>query len=287
MISGFINLFKKSDGDEQRAFQRRVLAMLGEVQPECEYSPATDPLAIKLGEQVLGLTNLRASFSLTSQTDDDLRQLVTVHFQQVAAGLLDVDERTQVTWEEASPTLMPQLMPAEFLEKLDLVSVPFTGEIVVGFVLDGQKTYSYVTRSDSKRWDQDASDIYSFAIQNLERRSTGIEMAGFPGENPLMVVNTMDSFDAVRILLEGLRERIAGVVGDEFYFGVPNRDFLICWSSASDSDYQNKVRLQVVQDFEDRPYPLSPLVFQAKNDGEFVVVEPYGIDPRSLNASNN
>ena len=286
MISRFINIFKKTDGDEQRAFQGRVLKILREIQPDKNFSPSEDPLTLNLGDKVLGLTNLRSNFLLSSKTESDLRTFVTEYILNVLPGL-DVTERTELGWVQESLNLMPQLMPVDFLEKLDLVSFPFAGQVVIGFVIDAEKTYSYVSKDDIKRWDVDETKIFDLALENLNERTNGIEASGAPGPNSLLVINSMDSFDAVRIISPDLQNHFGEVIGRPFYFGVPNRDFLICWTKNTDAEFQNRMRAQIAIDFEERPYPLSPSVFEVSENGDITQVEAGTIDPRAAQAESN
>lgn len=286
MISRFVNLFKKSDFDEQRAFQRRVLVIVRELQPTNDYLISEDPLALNLDGQVLGLTNIRANFLLSSQTDADLHEMVKEHFRNILVGL-DIVERTELTWEQAKPNVMPQLMSESFLENLELVSFPFGGGIVIGFVVDSEKTYSYVSRNDIERWTVNELEIYDVALKNLNARSLGLEAVAVPGPNGLFVVNTLDGFDAVRVISADLRNYCAQVIGSKFYIGVPNRDFLICWSKSGDREFQDRIRAQVAHDFDERPYPLSPLVFEVDEIGEFRIIASEQSDPRAAAADNN
>jgi uncharacterized protein YtpQ (UPF0354 family) len=129
-------------------------------------------------------------------------------------------------------------------------------------VVDDEKSYSYATQNDLEKWEIGEEELYQTAINNLTEKSTALEMAIVPGPNGIVVVNTMDGFDAVRILLPHLQEFFAENLGDSFYFGVPNRDFLICWSKQSDEDFQDDIRQQIAADFEERPYPLSRFAFE-------------------------
>lgn len=286
MTSRFTHLFKKTDGDEQRAFQTRVLSLLRELHPDKSFSRSDDPLILMLDKQTLGLTNIRSNFLLSSQTDGDLRDIVAAHFENVLAGL-SLTEREELNWELAKGLLRPQLMPKEFLEKMPLISRPFGDEIVVGFVIDAEKAYSYVSKADIDRWGVDEGDIYEAALANLNEASQGMQLQVFPGTNGFAVVNTMDGFDAVRITLPEFRAIFGETIGNPFYFGVPNRDFLICWAKNGDAEFQHRMRSQISQDFDERPYPLSRSVFETSEDGEFKQVENFAADPRVASAENN
>lgn len=52
-----------------------------------------------------------------------------------------------------------------------------------------------------------------------------------------------DGHDAVRILVPRIRQAAAPFPGDPFIAAVPNRDFLILWSSTNRSAYRRRGRL--------------------------------------------
>ncbi len=286
MTSRFTRLFKKSDGDEQRAFQTKVLTLLGELHPDKSFEGSDDPQTILFDKQTLGLTNIRSNFLLGSQTEGDLRDIVSEHFQNVLAGLI-LTERDELNWERSKGLLKPQMMPKDFLEKIPLISRPFGLEIVIGFVIDSEKAYSYVSRADVDRWGVDEQEIQDAALDNLNAASKGMELQVFPGTNSFAVVNSMDGFDAARITLPEFREVFGENIGSPFYFGVPNRDFLICWSKGGDAAFQRQMQSQISQDFDERPYPLSRSVFEALESGEIRQVEHSTLDPRAGSAENN
>lgn len=286
MTSRFVNLFKKSDLDEQRAFQQKALLMFRERFPGREFTAGEDPLTLLSRESVLGLTNLRANFLLSSQSDSDLGELIDAQFDSIFNEWKNLDPE-ESSWDVAQTQLMPQLMPKDFLDKLPLVHFPFGDNIVIGFVIDGEKAYSYVREDQLEQWNVDGNKVRETALANLNERSQGIEMMAIPGDNGMFIVSTMDGFDAVRILDLGLQQLVAEHIGSPFYAGVPNRDFLICWSKNGDEAFQDQMRTQVAADFEERPYPLSGSLFEVGSDGSIRLTGIESADPRAKSAGNN
>lgn len=286
MISRFVNLFRKNDPDEQRAFQIRVLALLKDRYPTRKFSLTHDPLTLMESDGTIsGLTNIRANFLLSDQTEDVLVEIVAAQFDAIFD---DTEELYQeLSWDTAKSLLMPQLMPVEFLEKMPLVHFPFGDNIAIGFVVDAEKAYSYVRTDQLEEWDLSESELRTTAFANLKEQSQGIEMVAVPGDNGLFVVNTMDGFDAVRILDRALQETIADHIGSPFYAGVPNRDFLICWSQKGDAEFQTQMRSQISNDFDERTYPLSRNVFEVSDDGTVEIAIFGADDPRVLTAELN
>jgi hypothetical protein len=266
MSSRFTRIFNKTDEDQLRSLQTRVAAILAEKYPDSSVTRSRDPRVIEFDGRTCGLTNIQSAFLLTGQTEADLREIVNTQFGVLTAAEALVD-RDKLEWGGVRSNLMPQLMPAEFLRKIELVSCEFGDEVVLGFVIDTDKAYSYVSVEDSRRWGVSTEELWEAAFQNLDERSRGIEILAFPTPNGFVVINTLDGFDAVRILSPNMQECIKGLIGSPFRFGVPNRDFLICWEKNDDIDHQTKFTGQISQDFDERPYPLSRNVFEVSAEG--------------------
>lgn len=286
MFSRFVRLFKSTDQDELRALQTRVGSILKEIYPEKQVVMSPDSQVIEFEGRPCGLTNIRSAFLLSSQSDEDFRTIVSEHFRILVANEALID-RDEMTWDLAKEKLMPQLMPREFLEKIPLVHQEFGDNIVLAYVIDSDEAYSYVSVADISRWEIDQEELKGVALQNLRERSRGMEANAFERPNGFVVLNTLDGFDAVRIVSPGIQEFVSEIVGTPFRFGVPNRDFLICWELNEDSDFQTRFVQQIAQDFEERPYPLSPKVFEVSKDGQIRQIESEMPDRRADKAEYN
>lgn len=270
MISKFKNLHKKNDLDEKRTFQNQIFDFLTENYSKYDFKKSDDPLLILCGENELGLSNIYNNFLLSSQTNYELKQLAEKHFEKVLSFKELFSEETE-TWDEVKSQLFPQLMPIEFKDNFSALSLPFADQVAIGFVVDGEKAYRYVADSDLKNWEVDVSEIQRIAVENLASISGQIEMTYVPPPTAMVVINTMDGFDTVRILDSYLRGFLTEKLGKSFFFGVPNRDFLICWSKSADSEFQKTVRNQISTDFEERPYPLSRNIFELNEHGDILL----------------
>ena len=288
MISKFTNQFKKNDFEEQKSFQNRVLGLLQKNYPDVKFTKSDDPLIIFYNENKLGLSNLYAQFLLTGQTNFELMELATEHFEKVF-GLQDLIENIERSWEETRSLILPQLMPVEYSAKYRAIGFPFGGDVNVGFVVDDEKAYRYVTEEDLKNWSVSDAELRESSIRNLARKSSNLEMTFIPPPNGMFVINTMDSFDAARILLPSLQRFFAEKLGSPFCFGIPNRDFLICWTKSGDRNFQNHIRKQIAGDFEERPYPLSKHAFELDENGSVNQLSDFQIKAASKQnwTSNN
>lgn len=272
MVSRFVNLFKSNDQDEVRAFQRNVVDLLSKLYPENKIILSDDPKVIEFDESTCGLPNIQAKFLAGGGTEEELVAILREHFD-VLRGSNILAEREELTWEAARSNVMPQLMPAEYLVKLPLVHDPFVEGLVLGFVIDTEKAYSYISASDLGRWGVEIAEVREAAFDNLGARSAGMAINSFPRPNGFVAITAGDGFDAVRIMSMEMRQFIGEFLGTPFYFGIPNRDFLICWESTDDAEFYNRFAEQISADFDQQPYPLSRKPFKVTRELEIETIE--------------
>jgi len=80
----------------------------------------------------------------------------------------------------------------------------------------------------------------------------------------------MDGYDAARLLLPTLHERLRSYLGSPFVAAVPNRDILICFRN--EPDVVEKLTQQIGQDYRSMPHQVTDKLF---------LVTPDGIAPRA------
>lgn len=251
--------------DDPRAFARRVLALVRQLYPDQPAALGEDGETLRLGSARFGLGNLAAKFRLAGGGTPTLRRLVKEHFDLL---LRDADTLVGgITWGEAKPILMPQLMPEAFLEQLPLAERPFAPGVRIGLVIDAPSGYRYARRDELAAWGVSVDRALAVALENLTTRSQGLPIHAGTGADRVLMLASGDGYDAARVLLPRWRELAAEHLGMPFRFGIPNRDFLICWSADTTASTQAAFRAKIAEDFKRQPYPLSPRVFEMNEEG--------------------
>ena len=110
-------------------------------------------------------------------------------------------------------------------------------------------------------WDINQETLHATALRNLEKLSedTNIEFAssGEDAEDKYAIIETNDSYAAVRILVPWIRKQIANNVGTTAIAATPTRDFLIFWHP--EFSLQDSFISQVKKEYTDGgTYKLSP-----------------------------
>ncbi|HSK70702.1 MAG TPA: DUF1444 family protein [Pyrinomonadaceae bacterium] len=263
--------------DEKADFRNRVLEILREIYPDKKFSADPNPEFIvhhdpTFDNAKLGLSNLFAHYLLSSKTNFDLKRLARDHFDKVFTTFAEIEELNS-SFEKAKEKIFPQLMPKQFNEQAPMLNFPFSEEVLIGVVLDTPQSYQYLMQTHLESWEKSANEIFDRALENLSQISNNLEIGFVPPPNGLLAINTTDGFDAVRIVLPEMRRFIRETLGGDFFFGIPNRDFLICWRQDEKTAFQQKMRNQIAVDSKERPYTLSGRIFAVGEDNEIKAVQ--------------
>lgn len=262
----FRSLFTRKRTNSESTFRDRVHGIVTKLYPNEEFAlPDNDPDVIIVREIRVGLQNLEAKFGQSDNTEVSLESLVAEHFELV----LSAEEPPVPPLDEALPRLRPQIMPPEYGQQAPIVSFPFGDTLSIGIVVDDENGCVYLTREDADRWQRTPESLLETAIENLHQASRELTMESTENDEVKFIgIETEDGFDAARILIPSLRGFIADRIGNPFYFGVPNRDFLICWNMDASDQFMQFAKNKLRKDFENQPYPLSPSVFEIDSDGK-------------------
>jgi hypothetical protein len=254
---------------DNAVFRDRVIAIAGELFPDVEFKSLHDePDVVLAGEMRLGLQNIRAKFQLEQHSEDDLRALVEDHFGPVIHK--EAPSLDDFSLDELRDRIFPQVMPSEYVDAapFPLVSFPLASGIRIGLVADFPQTYMYLRKEDLARWSISQDAVYEIALENLEEASRGVDIhLTENGSETFLAIESGDGYDAVRILVPGMQKFFSSHLGETFRFGIPNRDFLICWRIDGSEVFHEKMEAKIIQDNSERPYPLSSSVFVRNSEG--------------------
>ena len=81
----------------------------------------------------------------------------------------------------------------------------------------------------------------------------------------LILFQTMDGYDASRILLPTLHERLKEHLGSPFAAAIPNRDILLCFRN--DDATVKRLESQVATDYCSMPHPVTSQLLLVTADG--------------------
>jgi len=81
----------------------------------------------------------------------------------------------------------------------------------------------------------------------------------------LILFQTLDGYDASRVLLPDLHERLREHLGSPFSAGIPNRDILLCFRNEEAT--VSRLRPQIERDYEQMPHQITSKLLLITADG--------------------
>jgi uncharacterized protein YtpQ (UPF0354 family) len=239
-------------------FRQRFIAIAKEIHPGEKIEPERGrDDSVRMRGVSVGLANARADFLHSNGTDATLREIVR-RYSSLAfsepSGIADASE--------ARPRLRPVLVPREYDRMLDLI-FPFSRGLRLAIVLDEPERMRYLTAKELTTLELERGAVVDVAIENLYKASADLSLQMSTKKGSEFIICAMDDgYAAARILVPGLRQHFGKRLGFPYYCGIPNRDFLVCWSSSNDRDVHDGLSKQVRADYGEQPHPLSGDVFR-------------------------
>ncbi|MFN8485766.1 MAG: DUF1444 family protein [Anaerolineae bacterium] len=194
------------------------------------------------------------------QSLDSVIGLAAQQAVAVPGNIAAVEERAPLT------TLLPQIKDAAFIRDAasqgqTLASRPFAGDLSVVYVADTPSVMRYITQADLRAQGWTLDQLDQLALDNLRQRATTTPFTqANQGMQTAFISATSDGYDAARILLPAVHEMLAQRLWGRLLFGIPTRDILVVIGDG-DPAYVKQVAARVRNDFEGRPFPLSPHLY--------------------------
>jgi hypothetical protein len=247
-------------------FAQRVIDVVHDKFPLVKIARAEQSFSLKVNGHVASLENL---YRMAILRPDDTQR----HIERWAVELLRAAEGTpdqHAAFDEVRERVLPMLLSEQAgeVQSATMVTQPFVAGLHIGYGIDRDRTIAYVPQIAFKEWNIELDDLHATALQNLVARSESIaaQAAQDPdGRINLIIFQTMDGFDASRLLLPTLHDRLSEHLGSPFAAGVPNRDILLCFRN--DDETVARLRHQISEDFRNMPHPVTEKLLLVTPDG--------------------
>ena len=166
---------------------------------------------------------------------------------------------------------MPRIQPESIFSQLDrqlVAHVPFVNGTVVVFVIDLPQVTVSVTTEQMVRWGVQAEELEEIARENLARYAPelSIQVVDSNEGGRAAILAMQDGYDAARLLLTKLHQRLAPELKGDFYVATPARDMFLALS-CNPEHFVNRLQDRVERDFKRLPYPITSSLFLVTRDG--------------------
>ena len=256
-------------------FVARVIEIVRERFPLVRIEPADEgSFSLSVNGAVAPLENLYRASLLHPQ---ELKH----HVERWAVELLRAAEGTPdqaASFEDVKDRILPMVVRSAGEESAGeapspgVVSQPLVEGLMIAYAIDNDRTIAYISRARFQQWGISMEELHQRAIENLISRSESIAAHAAQDESGrvnLILFQTMDGYDASRILLPTLHERLREHLGSPFAAGIPNRDILICFRD--DAETVSRLKQQIADDYRRMPHQVTD---------QLLLVTPDGIAPR-------
>jgi uncharacterized protein YtpQ (UPF0354 family) len=250
---------------EPEAFGEQVARILSRQFPERTVELA-GPMDLVLNGKHLGLENL---YRMVQCDPERGVEIVESYLDRLIEG--DTISTVPLPLSVAKPRIMPRIQPMAIFEHLDqeqVAHVPFVNDTVIIFVIDMPQMTVSITVEQIVRWGLQPEDLDTIARENLARYAPDlqIQLVDSMEGGRAAIVSVQDGYDAARLLLNSLYDRLAPELNGDFYVATPSRDMFLALSCGPDEFVKRLIR-RVEMDYRRLPYPITKDLFVVTRDG--------------------
>jgi hypothetical protein len=233
--------------------------------PLVKIAVGDQPFTMRVNGQLAGLENIYRMATL--RPDERLHQIDRWMVELLRAGEGTPDRFG--TFDELKDRILPMVLPGSAADQYKgTVTTTLVEGLMVAYAIDQDRTISYIPQERFKDWQIAHEDLHQLAIDNLVTRSDALAAHAAEDENGevnLILFQTMDGYDASRILLPTLHERLRSYLGSPFGAAIPNRDMLLCFRN--DDETVDRLAKQVAEDYRQMPHQVTDQLLLVTADG--------------------
>jgi hypothetical protein len=194
------------------------------------------------------------------------------HVERWAVELLRAGEGAPdavAGFEEVRERILPMVLPTNVEGAYaGVVQEPLVEGLIIAFAIDHDRTISYLSKARFEEWNVSMETLRETAMNNLMARSEQIAAHAAQDESGqvnLILFQTMDGYDASRVLLPNLHDRLREHLGSPFVAGLPNRDILLCFRDEAQT--ADRLQRQIQEDYKRMPHQITDKLLLITADG--------------------
>jgi uncharacterized protein YtpQ (UPF0354 family) len=262
-IAGYSHIDMASLSREQ--FVEQVIEVVRDKFPATKVARAAgQSFSLKINGQLASLENIyRSSLLQPDQMKSFIEQWM-LEIVRASEGTPDLD----ATFEQLADRIMPVVLRDDPDSSGTMVTQPLVPGLTIAYAVDSQRSLWYIAKATFEKWNISLDALHEKAMANLIDRSQAIAAHAAQDEDGsinLILFQTMDGFDATRILLPTLHSRLREHLGSPFVAGIPNRDILLCFRD--DEETVERLKKQIADDYIKMPHPITDKLLLVTADG--------------------
>ena len=245
-------------------FVEQVFQIVRAKFPLVKMAGGDEPFTVRVNGNLVPLENL---YRMSVLKPEDMKHNVErwlVELLRAAEGMPD----QQLSFEELKGRVYPMILPENSPAHEGVVSESLVEGLRIGYAIDNDRTIAYIAQELFKKWGVTEDDLHKAALDNLVKRSEQMSAHAAQDEDgriSLIIFQTMDGYDASRVLLPTLHEKLREHLGSPFCAGIPNRDILLCFRN--DEETVGRLRAQIADDYQKMPHQVTDQLLLVTADG--------------------
>ena len=246
-------------------FIERVLSAVPEKFPLVKLARSDEPFSMRVNGHVVSLENI---YRLAVLHPEEMRRHIDRWMVELLRAAEGSPDRTG-SFEQLRDRIFPMILPEDTGDAhADTVCQPLVDGLRVAYAIDSDRTIAYIPQSQFDEWNVSTDELHSAAIDNLVSRSESmVAQAAQDGDGQISLIlfQTDDGYDASRLLLPTLHDRLREYLGSPFSAAIPTRDLLLCFRN--DAQTIARVQGQVVDDYRKMPHQVTDRLLLVTPDG--------------------
>ena len=245
-------------------FVDQVLQYVHEKFPLVKISRGKEPFSMLVNGHLASMENV---YRMAVLQPDETRHHIERWVVELVRAAEGTPDRTG-TFEELRDRILPMIVAEGDRDRRTMVIEPLLEGLSVAYAIDSDRTIAYIPEQQFKEWSIDRQTLHEAAIENLVKRSESMSAHAAQDEEGkinLILFQTMDGYDASRVLLPNLHEKLREHLGSPFVAAIPNRDILLCFRN--DDDTVERLREQIEADHKRMPHGVTERLLLVTADG--------------------
>jgi len=245
-------------------FIDQVLQYVHEKFPLVKISRGKEPFSMLVNGHLASMENV---YRMAVLQPEDVRHHVERWVVELVRAAEGTPDRTG-SFEELRDRILPMIVADGERDRRTMVTEPLLEGLSVAYAIDSDRTIAYIPESQFNEWSVDRETLHEAAIENLVKRSESMSAHAAQDEDGkinLILFQTMDGYDASRVLLPNLHEKLREHLGSPFVAAIPNRDILLCFRN-EDATVE-RLREQIEADHKRMPHGVTDRLLLVTQDG--------------------
>lgn len=260
-------------GLTREQFIEQILKIVPERFPLVKLARGDSPFSLRVNGNVVSLENIYRMAVLRPEEMKHAVERWVVELLRASEGTPDRNG----SFEELRERIFPMLLPERDPEGTGtyagdphrgVVTEPLIEGLRIAYAIDSDRTIAYIPDAQFRAWGISHEDLHEVAIENLLKKSESMQAHAAQdddGDINLILFQTMDGYDASRVLLPSLHEKLREHLGSPFAAAVPNRDILLCFRN--DEATVERLRSQILEDYKRMPHQVTEKLLLITADG--------------------